>query len=113
MSYIVLRMPEPEYEEPWCQACAAFLKALVNDAHGEEIRTALANGKAGAYIIRPDVPAGALQPAVVRGICAELQQFGMLDLCWHHLGGITIDQSAPSTLARGGQLPPGFARGHG
>jgi hypothetical protein len=89
-----------------------FLKQAVNTEHRERVTAALADGKPDeAVVIRPKFKAAALQPAVVRGICAELQPFGMLDLCWYHLGGVALQPA--SVLESGGPIPPGLIRGRG
>jgi hypothetical protein len=111
MSYIVVDLPEPGPGQAWCQACAMFLKQAVNTAHRQRITGALADGKDDVVRIRPKHPAGSLQLAAVRGICAELQQFGMLDLCWYHLGGVAL---VPASSLVPGQLPPpGLIKGRG
>jgi len=106
-------MPAPPDGEAWCQACAMFTKHKVNAAFDTLIKDLLADGKDEGHVIRPDrALTRQLQVAVVRGICGELQPFGMLELCWYHLGGVSIETGSP--LAQGGIImPPGLKRGRG
>jgi hypothetical protein len=109
VSFVVIDLPAPPDGEKWCQACAMFLKQAVNAENREAITGALADGKAGTVVIRPKYRPGHLQAATVTGICAELQPFGMLELCWYHLGGVALQ--APG-LQGSGPLP-GLIKGHG
>jgi hypothetical protein len=110
MGYVVIDLPLPPEGGQWCEACAMFLKARINEEHGEQIQKVMADGHDN-LTIRPKIPGGALQPAAVRGICAELQNFGMLFVCWLHLGGVTVQRVSP--LDPGGALPPGLLKGRG
>lgn len=52
-----------------------------------------------------------IREAVVKGISDVLPQAGPIDLCWDHLGGLTVPKAAGD--GRRLVVPPGLRRGKG
>ena len=111
-----LDLPGPPPGQMWCIACAMFGKALVNNQMAAAVATLAADGKDEHVRLQPVVPH--LEPATVRGLCPQLQELGVIDLCWTHLAGVEIQEvSALDPRFNGAgnamPLPPGFKRGRG
>jgi hypothetical protein len=97
-------------------ACAMLGKALVNNQMAAAVAKLAADGKDQEVRLKPVVPH--LEPATVRGLCPQLQELGILELCWTHLAGIEIKEvSALDPRFNGAgnavPLPPGLRGGRG
>lgn len=109
-----LDMPDPPPGRMWCVACAMFAKAVVNNQMGATIERLAADGKDEHVRLKPIMPH--LEPASVRGLCAQLQQLGITDLCWTHLAGLELQIISPLDPRFNGAgnmapVPPGLLPG--
>lgn len=114
MTIAYLDLPEPPPGRSWCMACAMFGKGLVNIQMADTLAKLAADGKDVEVRLKPVVPH--LEPATVRGLCPQLQELGILELCWTHLAGVEIKEvSALDPRFNGAgnavPVPPGLMRG--
>jgi hypothetical protein len=114
MTVAWLDLPDPPPGRMWCQACVMFGKAEVNNAMRETVAKLNADGKDVQVRLKPVIPH--LEMASVRGLCGQLQELGMLDLCWTHVAGVEVKEVSaldPRFNGAGSIVPPGLARGRG
>ena len=111
MTNVWITLPDPPPGRQWCMACAMFAKAVINDQYGPQILTLAQDGKNEDFELTPAaVPR--LEVATVRGLCAQLQQIGIMDLCWTHLAGVAIQQVSPlDPQYQKGGMPAGLILG--
>lgn len=111
MTRVWIDLPAPPDHKMWCVACVTFGRARINQEYGEQIRALEADGKDEDFWFKPKCPQ--LEPAVVRGICAPLQQMGILDLCWTHVAGVQVEMISPldPRFQQGNIVPPGLLPG--
>lgn len=112
MTVAWLDLPEPPPGRSWCMACVMFGKAQVNNQMHEHVARLAADGKDGEVRLQPVVPH--LEPATVRGLCSQLQDLGILELCWTHVAGIelkAISPLDPRFNGAGNGAPPGLRPG--
>ncbi len=106
-----IKMPAPPQGKVWCVACVAFAKAKINDEYGPQMVQLANDGQEGDFWFEPR--ALHLEPATVRGLCGQLQQLGLVELCWTHVAGIAVQQISPldPQYQQGVPVPPGLLRG--
>jgi len=104
-----LAMPEPPGGKQWCVACVMFAKARINSEFGQQIITLAEDGKNEDFELTP-ARMPRLEVAVVRGLCGQLQQFGILDLCWTHVAGLAVEKISPLDPQYHQPVPPGLLR---
>lgn len=106
-------LPRPPEGQQWCVACVMFAKARINTEYGHQITSLAADGIDEDFVIKPARPPR-LEVAVVRGLCAQVQQLGILDLCWTHVAGVQVQAVSaldPAYQKQPVQIPPGLLRG--
>jgi hypothetical protein len=42
---------------------------------------------------------------------SDLPQLGLIDLCWTHTAGLSVQPASQLAVPNGGQIPPGLIRG--
>lgn len=105
-------LPPPPPGQEWCLPCAIYLKTAIATECKAGIEAIAKRPGEGTTRLEHRAPHGwELQPAVLRGICAEMQQLGIVPVCWDHLA--MIGRASPLAMNGGGQLPPGLLRGQG
>jgi hypothetical protein len=111
MTNVWITLPEPPPGRQWCMACAMFAKAVINDQYGPQILTLAKDGKNEDLELAPQVVPH-LEPASVRGLCGQLQQLGIMELCWTHLAGVAIQPISPlDPQYQQGGMPAGLITG--
>ena len=112
MTRVWMDLPAPPDHKMWCVACVTFGRARINQEYGQQIVALENDGKDEDFWFKPNCPH--LETAVVRGICAPLQQLGIMDLCWSHVAGVqiqTVSPLDPQYQKGGAVIPPGLLRG--
>jgi len=112
MTYAWIKLPEPPQGRMWCVACVAFGKARINKEYGPQIVALENDGKDENFLFEPQ-QFPHLELATVRGLCAQLQQFGIVDLCWTHVAGVEVRAVSPLDPAfqQGPPVPAGLLKG--
>lgn len=109
---VVFDGPQPPPGRWFCFVCAFSAKAYANAQFSGEISAAEhePDGSPPITLKIPHyiagLPDGKPQLAVGYGVYPPLAQFGVLPLCWSHLGGIAVTSVLPAT-----SLPPGLGGG--
>lgn len=117
MSRVHFDLPAPMDGTAWCLVCAMVLKHRIHTELENQIKAAQDDGKPDG-VERFDIALRPLelQTAQVAGLVEGLEGWGVIDVCWDHLGGLAPQRKDDQRLQAGRrsiEVPRGFQRGRG